>query len=79
MQHRARSFIAAAKSPPDGAEAEGHMTNSIQLAEADENLPELLVSLQRYAELLDRKGNHTGLRTYTARDKALSQQIGYRI
>jgi hypothetical protein len=55
------------------------MTNSIRLAKANKNLPERVVSLQRYAELLDRKGDNAGVRTYAARAKDLGQEIGYRI
>ncbi len=79
MQHRARSFIAAAKSPPDWSEVDRHMTNSIQLAEANKNLPELVVSLKRYGELLDRKGDHAKAHTYAAKAGDLGRRIGYRI
>lgn len=79
IQHRARSFIAAAKSPVDWSEVDRHMTNGIRLAEANKNLPELVVSFKRYGELLDRKGDHAEAQTYTGRANALGRQIGYRI
>ena len=55
------------------------MIGSIQLAETNKNLPELVVSLKRYAELIDRKGDHAGARPHAARAGALGRQIGYRI
>jgi len=79
MQHRSRAFIAADKSPPDWSEVDRHMTGSIQLAEANKNLPELVVSLKRYAELIDRKGDHAGAQPHAARASALGRRIGYRI
>jgi class 3 adenylate cyclase/tetratricopeptide (TPR) repeat protein len=79
MQHRARAFIAAAQSPPEWSEVDRHMMNSIQSAEANKNLPELVVSLKRYGELLERKGDHSGAHTYAAKARALGRQIGFRI
>ena len=79
MQHRARSFIAAAKSAPNWAEVDRHMMDSIRLAEANNDLPELVVSLKRCGELLDRKGNHADAQIYAARANSLGRKIGYRI
>ena len=79
MQHRARSFIAAAKSAPNWAEVDRHMTDSIRLAEANNDLPELVVCFKRYGELLDRKGNHADAQIYAARANSLGRQIGFRI
>ena len=78
VQHRARSFIATAKSPPDWSEVDRQMTKSIQLAEANKNLPELMVSFKRYGELLDRKGDRTRAQTSAAKAEDLGRRIGYR-
>ena len=55
------------------------MTISILLAEAKKNLPELVVALKRYVELLNRKGDQAERQSYAAGVRDLGRQIGYRI
>jgi hypothetical protein len=38
-----------------------------------------VVSLKRYGELLDRKGDHAKAHTYAAKAGDLGRRIGYRI
>jgi class 3 adenylate cyclase/tetratricopeptide (TPR) repeat protein len=76
---RTLALLAAAESRPDWYQVDSYMKRSIQLAKEKEALPELVVSLFRYADLLGKKGDKDRAESYWNHAQDLAKQIGCQI
>jgi hypothetical protein len=76
---RTLALLATAKSRPDWNKVDSYMKRSIQLAKEKKALPELVVSLLRYADLLEQKGDKDRAESYWNHAQDLAKQIGCRI
>jgi len=76
---RTMALLSAAESHPDWTLIDGHMKESIRLAEKKEALPELVISFSRYSELLSQKGDKERSKSYWHKSCVLAKQIERRI
>ena len=73
------AILAAAESRRDWQQVDIHMGRSIKLAKEKNALPELAVSLLRYADLLEKKGDKDRAESYWNQARDLAKQIGCQI
>jgi len=78
ISYRTLGIMAAAASTPDWSKVAINIEKSIELAKELEALPELVVSLCRYADLLDRKGDHERAHLYRREGRNRAKKIGCR-
>jgi len=76
---RTMAILAAAESRRDWQQVDIHMGRSIKLAKEKNALPELAVSLLRYADLLEKKGDKDRAESYWNQARDLAKQIGCQI
>ena len=79
ISYRTMALLSAAESHPNWTLIDSHMKESIRLAEEKEALPELVVSFNRYSELLGRKGDKERSESYRNKSQVLAKQIGCKI
>jgi predicted ATPase len=79
INFRTLALLAAAESSPDWNHIDGYMERSIQLAKDKKALPELAVSLFRYANLLEQKGDKNLAESHWDQARALAKQINHQI
>ena len=79
ISFRTMALLAAAESSPDWTHIERYMERSIQLAKDKKALPELAVSLFRYSDLLEKKGDEDLAESYWNQARDLAKQIGHQI
>jgi hypothetical protein len=73
------ALLAAAESSPDWNHIYSCMERSIQLAKEKKALPELVVSLFRYADFFEKKGDKDRAESYWNQARDLAKQIGCQI
>jgi tetratricopeptide (TPR) repeat protein len=76
---RTMAILAAAEFRRDWSQVDIHMRRSIKLANEKKALPELVVSLFRYADLLEKKGDKDRAESYWNQAHDLAKQIGCQI
>jgi class 3 adenylate cyclase/tetratricopeptide (TPR) repeat protein len=76
---RTLALLAAAKSHTDWNQVDSHMKRSIKLAKEKKSLPELVVSLFRYAGLFEKKGDKDRAELYWNQARDLAKRIGCQI
>jgi tetratricopeptide (TPR) repeat protein len=76
---RTMAILAAAESRRDWSQVDIHMGRSIKLAKEKKALPELVVSLFRYADLFEKKGDKDRAESYWDQAHDLAKQIGCQI
>ncbi|BBO68959.1 hypothetical protein DSCA_28890 [Desulfosarcina alkanivorans] len=73
---RAMAILAAAQSRPDWHQVAGHMQKSIDLSPRAEAIPELVVSLSRFSDLMLKKGDLDSAHAYHRQAKKMAAAIG---
>ena len=76
---RTTAILAAAESRRDWTRVDSHMERSIKLAKEKKALPELVVSLSRYADLFMQRGAKDRAESYWNQARDLAKKIGRRI
>jgi tetratricopeptide (TPR) repeat protein len=76
---RTMAILAATDSRQDWRQVDSHMMRSINLAEEKKALPELVISLLRYADLFERKGDKDPAESYWNQARDLANKIGCQI
>jgi tetratricopeptide (TPR) repeat protein len=76
---RTMALLSAAEPHPDWTLIDGHMKESIRLAEKIEALPELVISFSRYSKLLSQKGDKERSKSYWHKSCVLAKQIERKI
>ena len=76
---RTLALLAATESSQDWCQVDSHMMRSINLAKEKKALPELVISLSRYADLFERKGDKDLAESYWNQARDLAKQIGCQI
>ena len=74
--YRTMGIIAAAEGHPDWQHVSTCMQKSIELATSAEAIPELVVSLSRFSDLLHRKGDMDSANAYHRQAKQMADKIG---
>jgi len=75
---RTLALLATNDSRPDWNKVDKYMKRSIQLAKEKKALPELVVSLSRFADILEKKGDKDRAESYFKNASDLAKQIGCR-
>jgi class 3 adenylate cyclase len=76
---RTMAILAATETSQDWIQVDSYMMRSINLAKEKKALPELVISLSRYAGLFERKGDKDRAESYWNQARDLAKQIGCQI
>jgi hypothetical protein len=74
--YRTMAILAAAEKHPDWHQVTDHMQKSIELSTNAEAIPELVVSLYCYSDLMQKKGDMDSANAYHRQAKKMADKIG---